>query len=59
MDEAIKLLKEALDLFGDLCSDAPIESDEWIWRWKVRYFIEDGLTPVASDAADGAPEHDG
>ena len=51
-NEGIELLREAIGLFEDECSDAPIESDEWIWRWRVRYYLEDiRLTPVAAEAA--------
>ena len=70
-NEGIELLREAIELFGDEWFDASIESDEWIWRGRVRYYLEDiRLTPVAADAVlapagdgDGdthrAAEHDG
>lgn len=39
---AVELLKKALELFGEICEEADIESEEWIWRWQVRYFLEGG-----------------
>lgn len=40
------LLKEADVLFNqehELCDDA--NSDEWLWKWKVRYYFEETDIP--------------
>lgn len=40
------LLKEADLLFNqtaELCDDA--NSDEWLWKWKVRYYFEETDIP--------------
>lgn len=47
LEEAKKLLNEARDLFDgkhSLCDDA--NSEEWIWKWKVRYYFEETNIPV-------------
>jgi hypothetical protein len=41
------LLKDALDLFNgtyELC-DQP-NTEEWIWKWRVRYYLHDTDIPV-------------
>lgn len=41
-----QLLKDALNLFHgtlELCDDP--QSDEWIWKWRVRYYFEDTDIP--------------
>jgi len=42
LDEAIKLLSDALDLFSgthELCDE--VTSPEWVWRWRTLYLLND------------------
>ena len=42
IDEAIKLLRDGLDLFHgthELCDE--VASPEWVWRWRVEYLLDD------------------
>jgi hypothetical protein len=34
-----ELLKEALELFGEICDEKNTNSPEWIWKGKVEYFL--------------------
>jgi hypothetical protein len=47
-----ELLKEALELFGEICDEENTNSPKWIWKGKVEYYLaESKLTPVAADGA--------
>lgn len=49
MDTTITLLQEGLELFGEICEEAPTESEEWQWRWRVRHLLEDAAAPATPD----------
>lgn len=45
-----RLLKKGFDIFdGELSLCDEVNSDEWIWRWSVKYYFEETDIPVHSD----------
>jgi hypothetical protein len=47
LNVAVELLKAAKDLLDgthNLCDK--VDSEEWLWKWRVRYFLEETDIPV-------------